>query len=220
LNALLELSDISISYGGRAILNGVSVSVRRGERVALVGRSGAGKSTLLRQLYTRQPGQAALVPQDFGLVKTLSVFHNIYMGRLDRHATWYNLLNLVHPLRREVIAIRPVAERLGLEDKLFAPAGELSGGQQQRTAVARALHRGGDIVFADEPVSALDQQQARRVLGAMNERFETVVLVMHDLGLALEFTERVIGLDRGGVVLESPTAGRTVEDFADLYRGE
>jgi phosphonate transport system ATP-binding protein len=217
LNALLELSDASISYGGRAVLNDVSVAVRRGERVALVGRSGAGKSTLLRLLYDRQPSQAALVPQDFGLVRTLSVFHNIYMGRLDRHGTWYNLLNLIHPLRRDVAAVGKLAERLGLEGKLFAPAGELSGGQQQRVAIARALHRGGDIVFADEPVSALDQQQARRVLSAINERFETVVLVMHDLGLALDFTDRVIGLDHGRVALESPTAGRTIEDFAALY---
>ncbi len=217
MNALLELSDASISYGGRAVLNDVSVAVRRGERVALVGRSGAGKSTLLRLLYDRQPSQAALVPQDFGLVRTLSVFHNIYMGRLDRHGTWYNLLNLIHPLRRDVAAVGKLAERLGLEGKLFAPAGELSGGQQQRVAIARALHRGGDIVFADEPVSALDQQQARRVLSAINERFETVVLVMHDLGLALDFTDRVIGLDHGRVALESPTAGRTIEDFAALY---
>ena len=217
MSALLELSDATISYGGRAVLSDVSVSVRRGERVALVGRSGAGKSTLLRLLYQRQPDRAALVPQDFGLVKPLSVFHNVYMGRLDRHGTWYNLLNLAHPLRREVAAIRQVVERVGLEDKLFARAGELSGGQQQRTAIARALHRGGDVVFADEPVSALDQQQARRVLGAINDAFATVVLVMHDLGLALDFTDRVIGLDRGRVVLESPTAGRTVADFAGLY---
>jgi phosphonate transport system ATP-binding protein len=219
LTALLELSDATISYGGRAVLSAVTIAVGRGERVALVGRSGAGKSTLLRLLYDRQPGAVALVPQDFGLVKPLSVFHNVYMGRLDRHPTWYNLLNLARPLRREVAAVRHVVARVGLEDKLHARAGELSGGQQQRAAIARALHRGGDIIFADEPVSALDQQQARRVLAEINASFDTVVLVMHDLGLALDFTDRVIGLDHGRVVLESPTAGRTVADFAALYHG-
>ena len=65
------------------------------------------------------------------------------MGSLHRHPTWYNLLNLAWPRRREVSAIRPLVARLGLDDKLFEPAGALSGGQQQRVGVCRALHQGG-----------------------------------------------------------------------------
>src|SRR5262245_64736114 len=119
-----------------------------------MGRSGAGKSTLLNLLHARLADKVALIPQAAALVKTLSVFHNVYMGRLDRHSTWYNLRNLIWPARKDVAEIERVLDLVGLTDKLFAKAGALSGGQQQRTSVARALHNGRPLVIGDEPVSA------------------------------------------------------------------
>ena len=194
--------------------------MERGQRLALVGRSGAGKSTLLSLFYDRRQTDAAFVPQDPGLVKTLSVFHNVFMGRLDRNSTWYNLLNLARPLKREVAAILELLEPLGLREKIFEPAGELSGGQQQRTGVARALFQGAEVVLGDEPVSSVDLHQARSVLSVINGAYETSVLAMHDVDLALEFCDRIVGVEDGRVVLDEAASGMGRDDLMPLYKGE
>ncbi len=215
---MFHLDDADAGYNGRAVLRGVTLDIAAGEKVALVGPSGAGKSTLLALLYGQHKARTALVPQEAALVRTLTVFHNVYAGSLPRHGALYNLANLIHPMRREVSAVGEVTERLGLGDKLFAPAGELSGGQQQRTAVARALFQGGDALLADEPVSAVDEHQAHDVLSVITTSFDTVVLAMHDIDLALQFTDRIIGLKGGKVVMDAPSAGLTPSDLAPLYQ--
>lgn len=216
---MLELRSASVHYSGQCVLRDVSVQIRLGEKVALVGRSGAGKSTLLRLLYEQQPSDVALVPQELGLVSTLSVFHNVYMARLNRHNALYNLLNLVRPLAHEVAAVRPILQGLDLDEKLFELAGQLSGGQQQRTAVARALHQGGAVLMGDEPVSAVDEHQARRVLDAIVEAHATVVLAMHDTALAIAYSDRIIGLDDGRITLDASSAGMRSSDLDELYGG-
>ena len=100
---MLRIEGETLGYGDRAVLADLRFHLRQGERVVLLGRSGSGKSTLLNAAYARlAPEHAtriALVPQEHGLVPQLSVFHNTYMGRLDRHSTAWNLLNLVWPQR-------------------------------------------------------------------------------------------------------------------------
>ncbi|MBT7769400.1 MAG: ATP-binding cassette domain-containing protein, partial [Rhodospirillales bacterium] len=81
---LFKLENENLGYDGDVVLRDISVSISEGERVALVGESGAGKSTLLAVLQERYHDKAALIPQDLGLVRTLSVFHNVYMGGLAR----------------------------------------------------------------------------------------------------------------------------------------
>lgn len=213
----LRLEGATARYNDAAVLREVSLTIPAGQRVALVGRSGAGKTTLLRLLHDRYRDAGALIPQELGLVPTLSVFHNVYMGRLNAHPTWYNLVNLVRPLDREVAAVRPWLERLGLDDKLFAPVGELSGGQRQRTAVARALIQGTGLVLGDEPVSAVDLPQAHNVLRAINARARTVVLAMHDVELALAYTDRVIGLQDGTIVVDRTSGSLSAQELAELY---
>ena len=217
---LFDLRDATVRYDGKAVLSSVTLRIARGERVALVGRSGAGKSTLLTLLHRQRRADAALVPQDPGLVRSLSVFHNVYMGRLDRNPTWYNLVNLAWPLEREVRAVRRVVERLGLAEQLFQAAGELSGGQQQRTAVGRALYQDGEVLLGDEPVSAVDGHQARTVLDAIVEAHDTVVLAMHDIDLALAYCDRIVGVQDGRIALDEPADGMRREDLAPLYIGE
>ena len=215
---LFRLNNEDLGYDGGAVLRGISITVSAGERLALVGESGAGKSTLLSVLQSRYNGNTALIPQESGLVRSLSVFHNVYMGSLHRHSTAYNLLNLVWPRQQEIRRIRPIAERLGLGDKLFDRAGELSGGQQQRTAICRAILQGGDAVLGDEPVSATDQHQSRVIMTALAATFETVILAMHDVDLALEFSTRIIGIKDGGIALDAPAGDLTRSDLDFLYR--
>jgi phosphonate transport system ATP-binding protein len=215
---LFQLQGANLGYNGHAVLSNLTLGIERGERVALVGPSGAGKSTLLAALYGHRPEGTALVPQDGALVKQLSVYHNVYIGRLHLHGSAYNLLNLLRPFHKPVREVSAILEPLELKDKLFTPVGELSGGQQQRTAVARALYHGGEVLLGDEPVSAVDGLQAREVLEAINRAYETVVLVMHDVALALQFTTRIIGVRGGRIVVDRASAGLIASDLEDLFR--
>lgn len=213
----LTLRDVSADYRGQRVLGPLNLTVAPGERVALVGRSGAGKSTLLSLLFDGRRRDVALMPQDLGLVQTLSVFHNVYMGRLAAHATWYNLANLARPFHREVAAVTPILARLAMEEKLWARAGELSGGQRQRVAVARTLYQGGRILLADEPVSALDGPRSHMVMEALTEVYDTAVIAMHDVELALQYTQRVVGIRDGQVVLDEPSHRLSARDLQPLY---
>lgn len=214
---LLELRNAEAAYAGRLVLQGVSLSLYAGERVSVLGKSGSGKSTLLGLLHARLARQAALVPQAASLVQTLNVFHNVYMGRLDRHSTLRNLRMLAWPARAEVAAVSATLASVDLEDKLFARAGTLSGGQQQRASVARALYNGRPVVIGDEPVSALDQLQAADVLRLLGARHETLVLAMHDVPLALACSDRIIVLQAGRVVLDAPARGLTADGLMRFY---
>lgn len=216
--SLLQLSDEVAGYRGETILRDLTLSIEAGERVALVGESGAGKSTLLRLIYERCRESAALVPQNLGLVQSLTVFHNVYMGRLRDYSVWRNFRNLIKPAVSDIAQVKPVVKELRLEDKLFTPVTELSGGQQQRTAVGRALFNSGELILGDEPVSAVDEHQARDILGVLNNQKKTVVLAMHDRALALQYTDRVIGIRDGRIVLDAPTAGMQPGDLDNLYK--
>lgn len=215
---LFRLNNEDLGYDKGIVLRGISISIAAGERVALIGESGAGKSTLLSVLQDRYGSNTALIPQQAGLVRSLSVFHNVYMGSLHRHSAAYNLLNLAWPRKLEIARIRPIVERLGLGDKLFTPSGELSGGQQQRTAIARAVLQGGEAVLGDEPVSATDNHQSRVVLALLSETFNTVILAMHDVDLALEFSTRIIGIKDGGIALDAPAKDITRQSLDFLYQ--
>jgi len=205
---LLKLEHETIGWKDRDVLVDVELSVEEGERIAFLGRSGAGKTTLINYLYRRLIGDGrsvALIPQDHALVPPLSVFHNVYMGQLDKRSTFYNLANLIAPKRREVDAIRPILAEIGLEGEMYRAVERLSGGQKQRTAIARALFRGGTIILGDEPVSAIDEKQAALVLEAIHSRFTTVLLALHDIDLALAYCSRIIGLRGGRIALDSPS---------------
>jgi phosphonate transport system ATP-binding protein len=219
MGAVFELRQATVGYDGRPVLVDIDLTVRRGERVAIMGRSGAGKSTLIRLLFAQRAAEIALIPQTVALVKSLSVFHNVYMGRLDRRSTLHNLRTLVWASRGDVAAVGEVLDSVGLADKLFAAAGTLSGGQQQRTSVARALYNGRPILIGDEPVSALDRVQAADVLTLLGRRHETLVLVLHDIALALRHADRIVVLEHGRKVLDAAAASLTAADLVPYYGG-
>jgi phosphonate transport system ATP-binding protein len=216
---LVELRKATAGYAGRAVLHDIDLTIDAGECVAVMGRSGAGKSTLLNLLHRRLADRVALIPQAAALVKTLSVFHNVYMGRLDRHPTWHNLRTLVWPVRRDIAEIEGTLELVGLADKLFDRAGTLSGGQQQRVSVARALYNDRSIVIGDEPVSALDRLQGADILEKLRARHDTAILAMHDIPLALAHADRVVVIEQGRIVLDAAARTITAGDLVPYYAG-
>ena len=183
MSAALSLQQASIGYAGTTVLKDITLTIEAGERIAVLGKSGAGKSTLLQHLYAQTPGQCALCPQEHSLVGTLSIFHNVYMGRLAQHHWTYNLLNLLYPLAREREPVKALLTRLDLPD-MRTRVDDLSGGQKQRVALARVLHQQADTCIADEPVSALDYRQAEHALLLLNQHYSTVILALHDIDQA------------------------------------
>lgn len=210
----------TLGYGRAAVLHGVTLTLDRGERLVLLGRSGAGKTTLLNALYDRLTGaglRVALAPQDHALVPQLSVTRNALMGRLDDHGALRNLLTLVRPPARDRAEVRALLEALGLAAQADAAVEALSGGQRQRTALARALYRGGEVLIADEPVSAVDETQGAALLDLVRARFPTGVLALHDVALARRFATRLVGIRAGRIVLDAPPDRAGPAEIEALY---
>lgn len=216
---LIDFDNTSAGYAGRAVLRDIRLTIHHGEKIAVMGRSGAGKSTLLNLIHERLNQNVALIPQAAALVKTLSVFHNVFMGRLDRYPVLHNIRNLVWPDRRDVAEVSGVLAQVELNDKLFTRAGELSGGQQQRTSVARALYNGRPIIVGDEPVSALDRVQGSAILKLLRDRSQTLIVALHDIQLALAHIDRIVVLDDGRIVLDSPAHKLTAAELVAYYGG-
>lgn len=190
-DAVLSVRNASKSFGARRALDGVSIEVRKGEMIALIGPSGSGKSTLLRSisgLQTIDGGEGRIeafgaavqengrisrkvretririgfIFQQFNLVGRLSLFTNVALGSLGRIPGWRGLLGL-WPAETKAAAMAALA-RVGVADYAAQRANTLSGGQQQRGAIARALVQQAKIILADEPVASLDPVSARRVM--------------------------------------------------------
>ncbi len=219
-STLFELERASLAWPGQPVLQAVSLRIQEGEKVALLGKSGAGKSTLLHHLYHQRTEGLAFCPQHPGLVPGLSVFHNIYMGQLADHHWCYNALNLLRPFKRALQSVSEIAEQVGLNDKLMAKAESLSGGQQQRVALARALFQKQAVFLGDEPVSAVDEQQAETLLKLIVSTHQTVVIALHNTRHALRYCDRVIGLAAGGIALDAPSSQLTLKDLSEFYVSE
>ncbi|GGX38808.1 ATP-binding cassette domain-containing protein [Saccharospirillum salsuginis] len=212
-----RLQQAALAVDGRPILHDLDLTIRPGERVALLGESGAGKTTLLRALRDQHPDRVAWCPQQPGLVPVLSVFHNLYMGRLDRYATAYNLLNLIRPTAARRHDLAKLADRLGLGERLWTPVERLSGGQQSRVNLGRALYQERPVFIGDEPVSSVDERQGADLLGLVCEQHETVVLALHNVDQALTHCNRIIGLRDGRVAFDRPADQLTPAEIKPLY---
>lgn len=215
---LFRLESQSIGWDHKPVFEALDLTIKEGEKVAIVGKSGAGKSTLARTLYQQQSKKAAYCSQEYGLVPSLSVFHNIYMGQLDKHHFAYNLVNLLRPFKSQVDNISPLAERLGLQEYLFQSADRLSGGQQQRVAVARTLFQNRPIFIGDEPISSVDEVQSEQILELITSRHNTIILTLHNVDLALRFCTRIVGIRNGKIELDSHTQNLSASQLRSLYQ--
>ncbi len=220
--SIIELNNSQIGHSQYNVaLRDVSLTIYRGEKTAILGQSGGGKTALLQHLFhfpNLDQESAFYMQQDLGLIEQLTVFHNVYMGRLSQLPTWYNLLNLFIPQTKMRHAILPILQKLGIAEKENTVVKQLSGGQQQRVIVARALFSRTATLFADEPITGLDQKQSNDVLTLLLNSFQTSVIVLHDVELALQHFDRIIGLKNGKVYLNELSQNLTAAQLHYLYQ--
>lgn len=218
----LKISGLVKSYGDNTILNGLDLSIQKGEVVVILGPSGCGKSTLLRcinGLETINAGEITLdgvkisdnpkelpkirqrigmVFQSYELFPHLSVMDNILLApcKVQKRKK--------EEVRQEALAL---LERVGLLDKEKSYPRELSGGQKQRVAIVRALCMHPEILLFDEVTAALDPEMVREVLDVILDlarQGRTMIIVTHEMQFAKAVADRVIFLDGGQVVEEAP----------------
>ena len=221
---LIELRDVYKIYpmGDEEVhaLDGVSLTIDRGEFVAVVGSSGSGKSTamnIIGCLDVPTQGTYLLNGRDVGKMNRneLAAIRNEMLGFIFQQYNLLPKLNLMENVEVPLVyagvsraerhkRAKEVLEKVGLGDKLKNKPNQLSGGQQQRVSIARALVRNPPVILADEPTGALDSHTGREVLGMLQELHNeghTVVLITHDNSIAVQ-AERIIRLEDGRVVYD------------------
>lgn len=243
---MIELERVTKVFPpGRTALAVVSLQVKTGETVVLLGRSGAGKSTLLRCVNgfvqptsgrvtvdgRPVPADArglralrrgvAMVFQQFNLVDRLTVLENALAGRLAHRPTLPTLLRRF-TTDDYALAARCLA-RVGLADRQGERVDRLSGGERQRVGIARALVQEPAVLLADEPVASLDPRTAVEILELLREVAAehrlTMLLSLHQVDFARRFADRVVGLTRGSVTFEGSTDALTGAAVAHIYEG-
>jgi len=217
-NAFIHMQQLMLRYPtGKVALSGVTMSVRQGSFIYLIGESGAGKSTLLRMFYgglkpssgqlsvqgldMRQASESdvrdlrqrtGIIFQDHKLLFARTVFENVALPL--RVQGWER--------DRLVPRVKKVLEFVGLDDRLWAYPEALSGGEQQRVAIARAMVANPPVILADEPTGNLDEDTARRILDlltALKENGTTVIMATHDLHLLTSHPGEVVQLHQGAL---------------------
>lgn len=240
---MLKFHSVSKLFNGDVVaLDDVSLAVPRGEFCVLLGPSGAGKSTLLKMangICEPSGGEVwfdgkrinadslkqirwriGMVHQQLHLVERLSVINNILSGALPRVSTWRSLLNLFPvEYRRKACSL---LEQVELDEShLYRRTSSLSGGQQQRVAIARAFILAPDILLADEPVSSLDPVISRNILRLLKRTAQqhgsTTLCSLHQVELALEVADRIIGLKDGKLVYDGPPEELTTGVLNMIY---
>ncbi|WP_084606048.1 amino acid ABC transporter ATP-binding protein [Agreia bicolorata] len=227
---LVEITDVSKSYGAVRVLRDVSLTVQPGEVIALIGPSGSGKSTLLRtinHLETVDTGSVTVDGQYIGYELRSGRLHelpekNVLERRTQIGIVFQNFNLFPHLTALENVVEAPVAlkratkaeareqakallARVGLADKEHHYPRQLSGGQQQRVAIARALALNPKVLLFDEPTSALDPELVGEVLDVIRELSKsgtTLIIVTHEIGFAREVADRVVFLEQGEILEE------------------
>lgn len=237
----LRIDLMSKRFGERVALADVSLRLRPGEFVGLLGPSGAGKSTLFRcvaglehadsgtallgeqklgPLRGHANGRIAMVFQQFALVDRLSVLDNVLAGRLGAVPAWRGVLRRFS--REDRIFAMHCLDRVSMLDYAQQRADRLSGGQKQRVAIARALAQKPDVILADEPIASLDPTLAGGILELLRliAKVDNVAVIcsLHQLSFAREYSDRVIGIRAGKIVLDCDVSSLDEDAAKRLYR--
>ncbi len=245
---MLTIRELAKTYPtGTEALRRVDLRIERPEVVTIIGSSGAGKSTLIRCInrlvepssgsvrlgdteitalgraeLRRARRRMGMIFQEYNLIERLTVMENVLSGRLGYVSLWQAWRRSYPP--EDVRGAFELLERVGLEGYQDTRADALSGGQRQRVGIARALMQHPDVLLVDEPTASLDPKTARQIMRLIcelaHERGTPALVNIHDVALAQDFADRIVGLAGGEVVFDGPPGELDERVLTEIYGEE
>ncbi|MDO5612680.1 MAG: phosphonate ABC transporter ATP-binding protein [Paracoccus sp. (in: a-proteobacteria)] len=245
---MLTVENLTKTYRtGDKALSDASFTIPAGQVVGLIGPSGAGKSTLIRCInrlveptsgtvrlndtditrlragdLRRARRRIGMIFQEYALVERLTVMENVLSGRLGYVGFWRSLMRRFPPA--DVQNAFKLLDRVGLSAHVDKRADALSGGQRQRVGIARALEQNPELLLVDEPTASLDPKTSRQIMRLIveicRERGLPAIINIHDVVLAQQFTDRIIGLRAGQIVFDGAPADLTENALTAIYGEE
>jgi len=240
---MLEIKNLKKTFeGGTEALRGVDLKVKKGEFISILGPSGSGKTTLLRSInglenidngeiffdsekinkiyLSEVQKKTGMIFQEFNLVNNLSTINNVLTGLLNSSSKFLSMFYLFTKEQR--LEALKALETVGLLDKAYSRADELSGGQRQRVGIARAIIKKPKLLLADEPVASLDPKAANLIMSLLkkiNKDFNiTIICNLHQLELATQYSDRIVGLLDGAIMFDKLTANINRTNVSQIYQ--
>ena len=245
---MLRIENLTKRYAtGDLALEDVSLTVPSGQVMGLIGPSGAGKSTLIRCVnrlvepsvgrimlgdtdvvaadragLSRARRRMGMIFQEYALVDRLTVMENVLSGRLGDVGFWRSFFRRFP--QADIDRAFAVLDRVGLMDHVDKRADALSGGQRQRVGIARALVQEPELLLVDEPTASLDPKTSRQIMRLIvevcAERGLAAIVNIHDVALAQQFVQRIVGLRKGQIVFDGPPDALSADVLTEIYGAE
>jgi phosphonate transport system ATP-binding protein len=240
---MLEIKNLRKNFENRTeALRGVDIKINKGEFVSILGPSGSGKTTLLRSingLESIESGEiffnnkkidknylpevqkkTGMIFQEFNLVNNLSTINNVLSGLLNSSSKFLSMFYLF--TREQKLEALQSLETVDLLNKAYNRADELSGGQRQRVGIARAIIKKPLLLLADEPVASLDPKASNLIMSLLkkiNKEFNvTIICNLHQIDLATRYSDRIVALLNGAIMLDKLTQSFSKENFNQIYK--
>ncbi|MDO4690257.1 MAG: phosphonate ABC transporter ATP-binding protein [Fusobacterium sp.] len=245
MEKIIEVNKLVKSYGNREILKELSFSIDKGAFISIIGESGAGKSTLMRCLNALEEinsgsikfygkeitnlkekeknevkRKMAFVFQDFNIIENLYVIENVMLPFLAKKNAFQVLINSYS--KNEYERAMYCLEKVGLTKLAYTKAKYLSGGEKQRVAIARALAPNVDLILADEPISSLDEKNAKQIMEIFkrinDKKNKTIILNLHNVDIAKRFSDKILALKDGKIFFFKESEKVSEDDIRKVYK--
>ena len=240
---MLEINNLKKKFeGGTEALRGVNLNIKKGEFLTILGPSGSGKTTLLRSinglekiekgkiLFEKEEinnfslpevqKKTGMIFQDFNLVNNLSAINNVLSGLLNSSSKFFSMFYLF--TKEQKLKALQALETVGLLHKAYNRVDELSGGQRQRVGIARAIIKRPILLLADEPVASLDPKAADLIMSLLkkiNKEYKiTVVCNLHQVDLAMKYSDRIVGLLEGQIRFDQIASNVEKKSINQIYK--